>query len=649
MGSVALLEEDVSIASSSAHWMPTTSTLHHRPEIDGLRSIAIVPVILYHAGISLFSGGFVGVDVFFVISGYLITSTLLSDLQRNNFSVLSFYERRARRILPALFLVLLICIPVALIWLDPFALKEFSQSLFSVATFSSNIFFYLKTGYFDTATELKPLLHTWSLAVEEQFYIILPLILAILYRRNKIPLYAFLVLLFALSLISSQCLVLENPSAAFYLIHSRAWELLIGSFSAFLLNGKSPDHYKSRYSDVYSLAGLVFIIVSVFFFTDRMPFPGLYALLPTTGTFLMIVFASEGTIAAAILSSRLPVGIGLISYSAYLWHQPLLAFFRIILLRNPNYPEVLAIVCAIFLLSWGSYYFVETPFRRKWALKSQKQILAVSAACLVIFVVCGALGHIYRGFPARNKGYLRLAQNYGVSPACSGAPLDDVQCKTNGSPKVILWGDSFAMHLAKPLSSIFKKAGLMQATLSSCPPVPNYHHAPRKAIVSCLDYNARVKAWLSSLERPQDYLIVMSSAKDMSQSSMKNDFIANVQNLQRKGFTVLLISSPPLYEDTETCLIRKIRQGGDFGICDYKPAGTSLQYFANMRELADGLHVNYVSLYDLFCGADLCHISRNGVLLMRDNGHLSVESKEIVSSYIVQKLADNKSINKWLN
>ena len=626
--------------------------MRYRAEIDGLRAVALIPVILYHAGISLFCGGYVGVDIFFVISGYLITSILLSDLQGNNFSVLNFYERRARRILPALFLVLLFCIPVALVWLDPFALKEFSQSIFSVATFSSNILFYLKTGYFDTAAELKPLLHTWSLAVEEQFYIIFPLILAIFYRRNKrsnLPLYSFLVLLFALSLFSSQWLVLENPSAAFYLIHSRAWELLIGSFSAFLLNGKSPDHYKSRCSDIYSLAGLALIIASVLFLTGKTPFPGLYALLPTTGTFLIIVFSSEGTIAATILSNRILVGIGIISYSAYLWHQPLLTFFRIILLRNPNYPETLAILCVTLLLSWGSYYFVETPFRRRRAFKSQKLILAASAACLVILAFCGALGHIYRGFPARNGGYLRLAQNGGLSLNCSGAPLDDAECKTNGDPKVILWGDSHAMHLGGALSSIFSNAGLMQTTLSACPPVPNYQNAARKAIISCFDYNDRVKAWLSSLERPQDYLIVMSALIDLSQSSIKNDFIANVKNLQSRGFTVLLISSAPRYEGTENCLIRNIRQGGDFSNCNYPSQVTNLQYFTNMQQLADRLHVNYVSLYDLFCGVNLCRVSKDGVLLLRDNEHLSVESKEIVASYIAQKIADNESLRKWEN
>jgi peptidoglycan/LPS O-acetylase OafA/YrhL len=649
MGSVALSEQDVSIASSKMHSITTTPILRYRAEIDGLRSLAIIPVILYHAGIPLLRGGYVGVDIFFVISGYLITSTLLSDIHRNKFSVLNFYERRARRILPPLFIVLLFCSPVALIWLDPYALREFSQSMFSVATFSSNILFYFKTGYFDTATQLKPLLHTWSLAVEEQFYIVLPLIVAIFYRRNKLPLYAFIASLFVLSLISSQYLVSQNPSAGFYLIYSRAWELLIGSFSAFLLNRRSLGHRKNRFSDMYSLTGLALIIGSIVFLTDKVPFPGLYALLPTAGTFLVIVFANEGTFAATILSNRILVGIGLISYSLYLWHQPLFTFFRIILLRNPSYAEVLAIVCAMFLLSWASYYFVETPIRKKRVLKSQKQILAASAGCLVLFAVCGALGHSYRGFPGRNKGYLRIAQNMGISLTCSGAPLDDAHCKTNDSPKVILWGDSYAMHLGNPLSSIFKKAGLMQATLSSCPPVPNYLDAPRKASITCFDYNARVETWLFSLQRPQDYLIVMSSSIDLSRSTIKNDFIANVHDLQRKGFTVLLISSPPRYEDTETCLIRNIRQGGDFGTCDYKPTGADLQYFANMQALADGLQVNYVSLYDLFCDADRCHISHDGTLLMRDNGHLSIESKDRVSYFIAQKIAGNESLKKWLN
>jgi len=209
--------------------------MNYRREIDGIRALAVIPVIFFHAGFSLFSGGYVGVDVFFVISGYLITGIVMAEVTRGTFSIADFYERRIRRILPALFLVVVVCVPVAFLVLLPADLKEFGQSLIAVATFSSNVFFWSQSGYFHGAAELKPLLHTWSLAVEEQFYVLFPLLLLFMWRWGRKWTVAILLTLAVASLLLAEWGALNKPIATFFLLPTRAWELLLGSLVAFYI------------------------------------------------------------------------------------------------------------------------------------------------------------------------------------------------------------------------------------------------------------------------------------------------------------------------------------------------------------------------------------------------------------------------------
>ena len=223
--------------------------MKYRREIDGLRALAVLPVIFFHAGFEAFSGGFVGVEVFFVISGYLITTIILSELEQGKFSILNFYERRARRILPALFLVMLVCIYFAWVWLLPSDMKKFSLSLVAVSVFASNILFWRESGYFDTDTALKPLLHTWSLAVEEQYFVLFPLFLMLLWRLGKRWILIILATVFVASLSLAQWGAYAQPDTAFYLLPTRGWELLIGAFAAFYLttpNRKSLQKILAR-------------------------------------------------------------------------------------------------------------------------------------------------------------------------------------------------------------------------------------------------------------------------------------------------------------------------------------------------------------------------------------------------------------------
>ena len=219
--------------------------MKYRAEIDGLRALAVIPVILYHAGFKLFSGGYVGVDVFFVISGYLITTIILAELEAGTFSLIHFYERRARRILPALFVVMFACLPFAWFWLLPSVMKTFSESLIAVSTFLSNFYFYNQSGYFEAAAELKPLIHTWSLAVEEQYYVLFPLFLMLTWKLGKRSIVGLLAIMFVISLASAQWLSIEHKSFDFFMLPTRGWELLIGAFIAF---------YYARHNITWTLA-----------------------------------------------------------------------------------------------------------------------------------------------------------------------------------------------------------------------------------------------------------------------------------------------------------------------------------------------------------------------------------------------------------
>jgi peptidoglycan/LPS O-acetylase OafA/YrhL len=379
--------------------------MKYRSEIDGLRAVAVVPVILFHAGFSAFSGGFVGVDVFFVISGYLITTIILSEMEQGGFCIVRFYERRTRRILPALFLVTLISSILGWFWLMPGDMEDLSKSLAAVVTFSSNILFWRQSGYFDLDSELKPLLHTWSLAVEEQYYVIFPLFLILMWRYRKRWIFGSFMLIAAVSIIASQWGAYHAPTPTFYLLPTRGWELAIGAAIAFIFIYKESSIQmlldNQKLCEVASLLGLLMIGYSIFAFDKNTPFPSLYALMPTIGTGLIIVFSSPRTLAGRLLSTKLLVMIGLISYSAYLFHQPLLAFVRNRSLQEPTDSVYVSVFLATLLLAYLSYRFVERPFRVKDKL-SRKTVFIFAVFGSLIFFSTGIAGIITNGFKNRS-------------------------------------------------------------------------------------------------------------------------------------------------------------------------------------------------------------------------------------------------------
>jgi peptidoglycan/LPS O-acetylase OafA/YrhL len=461
--------------------------MDYRREIDGLRALAVLPVILFHAGFETFSGGFVGVDVFFVISGYLITTIILAELEQGKFSIVNFYERRARRILPALFLVMLVCIPFAWFWLLPSDMKDFSQSLVAVSVFASNILFWRESGYFDTAAELKPLLHTWSLAVEEQYYVLFPLFLMLFWKLGKRWILVTLGLVFVASLAVAQWSAYAKPAAAFYLLPTRGWELLIGAFAAFYLSQANRKEFGKGLSEVAGWLGVALILYAVLTYSKTTPFPGFYALVPTIGTVLIILFATQQTTVGKFVGNKAFVGIGLISYSAYLWHQPLFAFARYRSISELSDIALLMLSICTFMLAYLSWKFVEAPFRNRNVIAKFK-LVAFGVFFAILFASLGIYGSFSNGLEERfsiekmnmlntingnKREFLNCFTD--ISNKTSEAKLDDfcIIGDKNKVPTFIVFGDSHTVALSKGFDSAAKEigmSGLLIAT-SSCPPL----------------------------------------------------------------------------------------------------------------------------------------------------------------------------------
>ena len=476
--------------------------MKYRAEIDGLRALAVIPVILFHAGFDLFSGGFVGVDIFFVISGYLITTILIEDIERNRYSIYNFYERRARRILPALFFVILVCIPFAWMWMPPNQMKDFSQSLVAVSLFASNILFWRESGYFAAAAEEKPLLHTWSLAVEEQYYLLFPLFLLLAWRFGKNRVFWMIVLMATMSLMLSEWGWRNTATANFYLAPTRAWELLAGSIAAFVVQKNGV-----KKNNLLASLGLISIIFSILFYDQSTPFPSVYALVPVLGAVLLVLYAGKETFVAKLLSMNGLVGIGLISYSAYLWHQPLFAFARIRSLEHPSSLLMSLLSITSIALAYLSWRYVEKPFRDKTVVP-RNLIFGTSFSLLIIFSIIGILGHFTDGFNHRFEDRIRFLDGFkaaqqrsrdaSCTPILGFSQRSKCVIGNRENVKGVLLGDSHAQMLWEPLNKTMQSLdiGIFSFTNGGCPPILDVWRRDR--VTNCDKYNKAIFEYIRS-------------------------------------------------------------------------------------------------------------------------------------------------------
>lgn len=610
--------------------------MDYRREIDGLRALAVLPVIFFHAGFETFSGGFVGVDMFFVISGYLITTIILAELEQGKFSIVNFYERRARRILPALFFVMLVCIPFAWFWLLPSDMKDFSQSLVAVSFFASNILFWRESGYFDSAAELKPLLHTWSLAVEEQYYVLFPLFLMLFWPLGKRWILVTLGLVFAASLAVAQWGAYSKPDAAFYLLPTRAWELLIGAFAAFYLSKSNHKEFGKAASEFYGWLGVVLIIYAVFSYSKATPFPGFYALVPTLGTVLVILFATQQTTVGKFVGNKAFVGVGLISYSAYLWHQPLFSFARHRSLMEPSHFVFLILSILALALAYFSWRFVEHPFRIK-SFFQRKQLFYFVLIFSLFFVFFGITLsttslQYYRFDPAQiaifkerdsNKIYMKEKAfdrfNCFFDQSQNASVLFENNCVTQSeSKRIIVFGDSKAAHYLFGLKSLSenKDFKVMQFTGASCRAFDFQGNSSR-----CKEfYRVFLKKVVLTLT-PNDVVIISSNWSNTYRSIGNELFEQGVKDvllrLTNQGSRVLLVGNTPDFIKDPYELLATGHSTQDY----FLPVSDFIQSEYILERLA-----NEVGVYYFSPTAHLCNVNRLNCIFKDSEGYLFFDS-----------------------
>lgn len=633
--------------------------MKYRPEIDGLRALAVIPIILFHAGIQSFSGGFVGVDIFFVISGYLITSIILSDMDKGSFSLLNFYERRARRIFPALFFMIFCCIPLAWIWFVPRDLLNFAESLIAVATFTSNFFFLDEIGYFERAAELKPFLHTWSLAVEEQHYIIFPILLMTIWRFGKSWIIKFFIGLFLASLSLAHIGSFYKPEDVFYLLPTRAWELIVGIFAALYFN-RIPAGILSRFQQEFcGIAGLFLIFCAIFAFDESIPFPGLYALVPTIGALLIIVSTDARTVANRLLSLKPMVVIGLLSYSAYLWHQPLLAFVKYQSFGELKNMQIAGICIATFILAYFSWRYVERPFRNK-RVTSSKFIFSASATAATLLVMFGIIGMLADGKFNRFEGPLKLAIDTKLY-----SPFRD--CTTKGSnyrkpnnaciyygkhPTWAILGDSHAVEIGYALARALKprNTGIRHLAFTLCSPT----YGQPKNTSDCANWTKEAVQYI--VNSPNLHNVVVSyrivgainsydrlkqsntPAKLILEQKIKvwNAYIRILNTLRKSGKKVFVILQAPEAPGDPQRMLRFMRHKADPSLTGVTREGWFKQSsFVRERlgHIPDGVIV--IDPSEKFCDKMTCHLILDGKLLYYDNHHMSLAGADIVVEEIL--------------
>lgn len=541
--------------------------LSYRPDIDGLRAVSILVVVLFHAGLG-FKGGYIGVDVFFVISGYLITAMLLRQMQRGEICLVDFWERRIRRIFPALCVMVLATMTAGLFLMLPDALVELAESSVAQGLMGANMHFWSVSGYFAAAAEERPLLHTWSLAVEEQFYLLLPLVLMIILKtstpiegqRRRTGLW--LSVLFVISFVAGLTCTYTSPDFAFYWLPTRAWELLVGSLLA-----ARPQHWtliSAKGKEAAGWAGLVAILVAALTFENDTPFPGFAALLPCLGAAALLV-SNETTLngAGRLLSTRPALFIGRISYSLYLWHWPLLAFgtYLTVTSRQPAVGIRIGLLLAGFVLAWLSWRWVETPVRERRILGSRRSLFTLAALMTAGMITLSWWLIRHEGWPDRvNPQALNYLTGVNNLPAYQDYPFEKFR-DTAGpdfprlgkveqeSTHLMVWGDSHAGRVLPAVQELSLRQGSAAqfAFYSSTSPVLGFYRPSRHSL------NERTQAWAEQViatvrekHIPHTLLVgYWQKAPDKQTQRFADALINTVRELKKTGTQVWILLDVP--------------------------------------------------------------------------------------------------------
>jgi peptidoglycan/LPS O-acetylase OafA/YrhL len=629
----------------------------YRPDIDGLRAVAVLSVVAFHLGWGRMAGGFVGVDIFFVISGYLISAIVFSEVATSSFSILSFYERRIRRIFPALFGMLIVFSLVASFYLLPNELVDYAKSLLAAATSCSNFYFWKHSGYFDSPTS-NPLLHTWSLAVEEQFYILFPIFLVLIRRFFPERLRIGVVILFVASLLASAFMVHFDPTTAFYMPYTRAWELLLGTI---LSLGMFPRLDSLLQRNVVALAGMGLIFYSILTYNPHTLFPGLTAVPPCLGS-MLIIGAGEcgGSVVGSVLSWRPFVFIGLISYSLYLWHWPVIIVHELGLSMNiqdllpARYASKLAgfrfdlylELAVSFVLAILSWRFVERPFRSRPLRVGRRPLFAmcaVTVALLVVFsgVVISAGGFSGR-FPAQS---VKIASfigkhdggNFGRIGNCSitddnrSSVLQSDQClrTVEGKKNYLLIGDSLAGSFWSGLSSSLPNDNVLLASVSNCKPF--VHPAGTSDCKKEMQYIF------------QDYLQSHTIQALLLEGRWRPENMADLTETidwaKQHKLPVVVVGPVPEYDAPLPRLLAYSVAWNEPGLAARHRVASRGVMDQQMQNLAESeWHVPYISLYQAICNGNDCieyADAAHETPLMNDIGHLNEFGSELIARRVI--------------
>ncbi len=633
----------------------------YRADIDGLRAVAIVPVLFFHARFATFGGGFVGVDVFFVISGYLITSLIVRELDAGTFSFIDFWARRARRILPAAFVAIMATLAAGWFILLPSDYENLAQSALAQTLFASNLFFWKHTGYF--GAETMPLLHYWSLAVEEQYYMVFPLVLFVLTRYGKMRMFWLIATVGLVSFGVNVWAVTNTVSAAFFFLPTRAWELLTGSLLAFLA-GRGPGRTSTTLVDeLLALGGMAAILFAVVQYDQNTPFPGTAALSPSLGT-AAIIWANRNhrTIVGRLLSTRPFVLIGLISYSLYLWHWPLFVYARYLSFEELAPTVTVSLLIASTLIAYCSYRFVETPIRRRAFIDRPQMLLGFAFCSLVLIGICSLWLDMSGGAPDRFPRAV-VAYANGVRDVYPHRSLchdiesqkienDELCSFGEGEGRLFVWGDSHGVPLTTLIESLAVKHGtrVWTFTRGGCPPILGTYR-PLYQYDECEESKTQVMSFLKRHDVRNVLLIARwsiiifgsedgqfdfgllsdeqttSKTPDDAKVVFRRNFANMIGRFRELGIRVWIMKQVPLHKRSVPFqLARTQLYGGDTqSVGRLLSEHRERQFFANsvIDELVqDG--VVAIDPAEILCSDGyICRGEMNGRSLYVDKSHLS--------------------------